>query len=89
MNALPFLDGEQLLADLETLGRIGSTPNEGGLMRIAFGAADWEGRRWVAQQMRDQRKNQPTSRPHRSKTGRPTITIYTNGRCNVGSFPLH
>lgn len=53
MNALPFLDGEQLLADLETLGQIGAAPNDGGLMRIAFGAADWEGRRWVAQQMRE------------------------------------
>jgi len=53
MNALPFLDGEQLLTDLETLGQIGATPNGGGLMRIAFGAADREGRRWVAQQLRD------------------------------------
>jgi N-carbamoyl-L-amino-acid hydrolase len=53
MNALPFLDGEQLLADLETLGQIGAAPDSGGLMRIAFGAADWEGRRWVAQQMRE------------------------------------
>lgn len=53
MNALPFLDGEQLLADLETLGQIGAAPDGGGLMRIAFGAADWEGRRWVAQQMRE------------------------------------
>ena len=53
MNALPFLDGEQLLADLETLGQIGAAPDGGGLMRIAFGAADWEGRRWVAQQMHE------------------------------------
>ena len=52
MSALPFLDGELLLADLETLGQIGRVP-AGGLLRIAFGAADWEGRRWVAQQMRE------------------------------------
>ncbi len=51
MNALPFLDSEQLLEDLETLGQIGRTA-EGGLMRIAFNEADWAGRRWVADQLR-------------------------------------
>jgi N-carbamoyl-L-amino-acid hydrolase len=50
MKTLPFLDGEQLLADLETLGQIGRAP-DGGLLRIAFSPADQEGRRWVAQQM--------------------------------------
>lgn len=50
MNTLPFLDGEQLLEDLETLGQIGRVP-AGGLERIAFSPPDWEGRRWVAQQM--------------------------------------
>lgn len=50
MNTLPFLDGEQLLEDLETLGQIGRAA-AGGLQRIAFSPADWEGRRWVAQQM--------------------------------------
>ena len=49
-NTMPFLDGEQLLEDLETLGQIGRSP-EGGLLRIAFSPADQEGRRWVAQQM--------------------------------------
>lgn len=50
MNPLPFLDGEQLLEDLETLGQIGRAA-AGGLERIAFSPADWAGRRWVAQQM--------------------------------------
>ena len=50
MNTLPFLDGEQLLEDLETLGQIGRA-TAGGLERIAFSPADWAGRRWVAQQM--------------------------------------
>ena len=50
MNPLPFLDGEQLLEDLEALGQIGRAA-AGGLERIAFSPADWAGRRWVAQQM--------------------------------------
>ncbi|MBX3014155.1 MAG: Zn-dependent hydrolase [Caldilineaceae bacterium] len=50
MNPLPFLDSEQLLEDLETLGQIGLGP-EGGLHRIAFNPADRAGRQWVAQQM--------------------------------------
>lgn len=50
MNTLPFLDGEQLLEDLEVLGQIGRVP-AGGLERIAFSPTDGEGRRWVAQQM--------------------------------------
>ena len=50
MNPLPFLDSEQLLEDLETLGQIGRAA-AGGLERIAFSPADWAGRHWVAQQM--------------------------------------
>ncbi|MEZ4736906.1 MAG: hydantoinase/carbamoylase family amidase [Caldilineaceae bacterium] len=49
-STFPFLDGEQLLEDLETLGQIGRAPT-GGLLRIAFSPADQEGRRWVARQM--------------------------------------
>jgi len=52
MAHLPFLDGEQLLEDLETLGQMGRTA-EGGLMRIAFNAADWAARHWIAEQLRD------------------------------------
>ncbi len=51
MSPLPFLDGEQLLEDLETLGQIGQS-TEGGLLRVAFGAADLAGREWVAAQLR-------------------------------------
>lgn len=51
MKTLPFLDGEQLLEDLETLGQIGRSA-AGGVDRIAFSPTDWEGRQWVAQQMR-------------------------------------
>ncbi|MEZ4674062.1 MAG: hydantoinase/carbamoylase family amidase [Caldilineaceae bacterium] len=47
--ALPFLDGEQLLEDLETLGQIGRSA-AGGLLRVAFNEADLAGRRWVADQ---------------------------------------
>lgn len=43
---LPFLDGEQLLEDLETLVGTGRAPT-GGLQRIAFSPAGLEGRRWV------------------------------------------
>ena len=50
MTPLPFLDGEQLLEDLETLGQIGRSA-EGGLLRIAFNEADMAGRRWVAEQL--------------------------------------
>ena len=50
MSTLPFLDGEQLLEDLETLGHIGRSA-VGGVERIAFSPADWAGRQWVAQQM--------------------------------------
>ncbi len=50
MDTLPFLDGEQLLEDLEILGQIGYT-QERGLNRIAFDPADQQGRRWAAQQM--------------------------------------
>lgn len=51
MKTLPFLDGEQLLEDLETLGQIGRSA-AGGVDRIAFSPTDWEGRQWVAHQMR-------------------------------------
>lgn len=51
MANVPFLDGEQLLDDLETLGQIGRTA-EGGLLRIAFNADDWAGRHWIAEQLR-------------------------------------
>jgi N-carbamoyl-L-amino-acid hydrolase len=50
MTILPFLDGEQLLEDLETLGQIGHS-DAGGLLRVAFNAADMAGRRWVAEQL--------------------------------------
>lgn len=50
MQPLPFLDGEQLLEDLETLGQIGHS-EEGGLLRVAFSEADMAGRRWVAEQL--------------------------------------
>ena len=48
----PFLDGEQLLEDLENLGQIGLTPDEG-LNRVAYNSADMEGRNWVATRMRE------------------------------------
>ncbi|MBW7885122.1 MAG: M20 family metallo-hydrolase [Caldilineaceae bacterium] len=44
------LDGEQLLSDLETLGQVGLRP-EGGLARMAYGAADLEARQWVLAEM--------------------------------------
>ena len=46
----PYLDGEQLLEDLDTLGEIGKNP-AGGIDRIAFSAADMEGRRFVEKLM--------------------------------------
>ncbi len=49
MKTLPFLDGEQLIEDLETLGQIGLS-DQGGLLRVAFSPADMAGRRWVADQ---------------------------------------
>ncbi len=49
MTNLPFLDGEQLLEDLETLAQIGRS-DQGGLLRVAFSPADMAGRRWVAEQ---------------------------------------
>lgn len=50
MTTLPFLDGEQLLEDLEALGQIGRS-TEGGLLRVAFGEADMAGRRWVTKEL--------------------------------------
>lgn len=49
--ALAALDGEELLQQLDELGRIGAAPG-GGVSRIAFSPADVAGRAWVAQQMR-------------------------------------
>jgi N-carbamoyl-L-amino-acid hydrolase len=46
----PFLDGEQLLEDLETLNQFGAEPGPG-LNRVAFSPADQQGRAWVAAQM--------------------------------------
>jgi N-carbamoyl-L-amino-acid hydrolase len=43
-------DGEQLLADLDTLGAIGWKPGAG-LQRMAYSDADLEARRWVLAQM--------------------------------------
>lgn len=51
MTTVPYLDGEQLLDDLEKLGRIGHHP-QGGVERMAFNAADMAGRRWVEARMR-------------------------------------
>lgn len=48
---IPFLDGEQLLQDLETLAQFGAEPGPG-LNRIAFNPADQAARRWVEAQMR-------------------------------------
>lgn len=50
-SKLPFLDGEQLIEDLETLSTIGRS-DAGGLLRVAFGEADMAGRAWVASQLR-------------------------------------
>lgn len=46
MTSHPFLDGEQLMEDLFALGQIGRNA-AGGIDRIAYGAADAEGRRWI------------------------------------------
>jgi N-carbamoyl-L-amino-acid hydrolase len=46
------LDGEQLLADLETLAEIGAN-RDGGIDRIAYTPADREGRAWVEAEMRE------------------------------------
>jgi N-carbamoyl-L-amino-acid hydrolase len=51
MTSPLVLDGERLLADLDALARIGRLP-DGALDRVAYGAADQEGRAWVAAQMR-------------------------------------
>lgn len=50
MSTIPFLDGEQLLEDLEQLGQIGRN-TAGGLDRVAFSPPDMEGRRWVDARM--------------------------------------
>lgn len=51
INTLPYLDGEQLLDDLEQLSQIGQNP-AGGIDRIAFNDADLAGRLWVADRMK-------------------------------------
>lgn len=47
---IPYLDGEQLLEDLDSLNQIGLSP-KGGLNRIAYSPADVAGRAWVNDQM--------------------------------------
>src|SRR5262249_2501778 len=44
------LDGERLLADLDSLGAIGADPR-GGVSRVAYAVADVEGRAWVIDRM--------------------------------------
>lgn len=46
------IDGDRLIGDLRELATIGATP-EGGVDRVAFSAADMEGRAWVAARMRE------------------------------------
>lgn len=48
---IPFLDGEQLLQDLETLAQFGADPGPG-LDRVAFSPADQAAREWVEAQLR-------------------------------------
>jgi len=47
---MPFLDGEQLLHDLERLAQFGAEPGPG-LNRVAFSPADQAARDWVDEQM--------------------------------------
>lgn len=47
----PFLDGEQLLDDLDKLNQFGAEPGPG-LNRVAFSPADQAGRAWLAVQMK-------------------------------------
>jgi N-carbamoyl-L-amino-acid hydrolase len=49
-SLLAAYDGELLLVDLDALGAIGLAPGAG-LQRMAYSAADMEGRRWVLAQM--------------------------------------
>ena len=46
------INGERLLDDLRDLSAIGGRP-DGGVDRLAWSAADLEGRRWFAQRLRD------------------------------------
>jgi N-carbamoyl-L-amino-acid hydrolase len=48
---IPFLDGEQLLDDLETLNQFGVKPGPG-INRVAFSPVDQAGRTWVEAQMK-------------------------------------
>jgi N-carbamoyl-L-amino-acid hydrolase len=45
------IDGARFLSDLRTFSRIGGRP-DGGLDRLAWSSADLEGRRWLAERMR-------------------------------------
>ena len=47
---IPYLDGEQLLQDLETLAQFGAEPGPG-LNRVAFSPADQAARGWVEAQI--------------------------------------
>ena len=49
-DLIAAFDGEHLLADLDTLGAIG-LQGGAGLQRMAYGAADLQGRAWVLAQM--------------------------------------
>ena len=50
--ALPEIDGDRLLRDLEHLAGIGATA-DGGVDRLAFSRADLSGRAWVAERLRE------------------------------------
>ena len=50
-DLIAALDGEQLMDDLDTLGRIGAAHDGGGLMRLAYLEADKAGRAWVREQL--------------------------------------
>lgn len=52
MDVLPFLDGEQLLEELEALAQIGRSAT-GGINRVAYSKDDLRGRRWIEQKMAD------------------------------------
>ena len=52
INSLQAMfDGEQLLADLEVLAQVGVDETTGGMVRLAYGAADRAGRAWVRGEM--------------------------------------
>ena len=51
ITIMDALDGDQLMADIEALSKIGRSEN-GELHRLAYSPADREGREWVESQMR-------------------------------------